>query len=71
MNSRIEYLHRSKRGYEISEQYSDEWLMFNASNGNVVERKMLEDEYTMLCTLKWIYFKQVKVLKELEQMKEK
>lgn len=45
--------------------------MFNVSDGSVVQRKILEDEYTMLATLQWIYFKQVKNLKELEQIKNK
>lgn len=69
MNARIEYLHRAKSGYEVEKKYEDDWLMFNASNGNVMERKILENEYTMLGTLKWIYFMQVKNLKELEQIK--
>ena len=71
VNSRIESLHRTKRGYEVPEKFSDDWLMFNASSGNILCRKMLEEEYTMLKTLHWIYYMQVKNLKELEEIKKK
>lgn len=55
----------------MPEKFSDDWLMFNASSGNILCRKMLEEEYTMLKTLHWIYYMQVKNLKELEEIKKK
>ena len=42
--------------------------MFAVSDGNILVKEKLENEYTTLEVLKLMYFKQVKTLKELEAM---
>jgi len=43
--------------------------MFAISDGDIFKIEKLNNEYTTLETLKLMYFKQVKTLKELEGMK--
>ena len=40
--------------------------MFAVSDGDILVKEKLENEYTTLEVLKLMYFKQVKTLKELE-----
>lgn len=42
--------------------------MFIASDGDCFKREKIENEYSTLETLKLIYFKQVKTLKEMESI---
>lgn len=44
-------------------------MMFAISDGDIIKQRIIENEYTTLETLKLMYFKQVKTLKELEGMK--
>ena len=43
-------------------------MMFIASDGDIFKREKLEQEYSTLETLKLIYLKQVKTLKEMESL---
>lgn len=45
--------------------------MFAISDGDVFKREKIESEYGTLETLKLMYFKQVKTLKELEGLDKK
>jgi len=69
VTSRIEHLHKSKQGYSVPDNYNLGWMMFAISDGDIIKQRIIENEYTTLETLKLMYFKQVKTLKELEGMK--
>jgi len=45
--------------------------MFAIGDGDIIKQKIIENEYTTLETLKLMYFRQVKTLKELESIKTK
>jgi hypothetical protein len=48
-----------------------DWLFFAISEGDIIKQRIIEEEYSTLETLKLMYFKQVKTLKELEAMQSK
>ena len=45
--------------------------MFAISDGDIIQREKIENEFSTLEVLKLMYFKQVKTLKELEGMEQK
>ena len=53
------------------QEYSLEWLLFAIADGDIFKIEKLDAEYSTLETLKLMYFKQVKTLKELESIEKR
>ena len=68
VSAQIDHLNKSRSRYEVPSEYTLDWTMFAVSDGNILVKEKLENEYTTLEVLKLMYFKQVKTLKELEAM---
>ena len=64
-------MNKSRGGYSVPDTFSLEWLMFAIADGDVFTLEHIADKYSTLETLKLMYFKQVKTLKELESIERK
>ena len=71
VGQQIDRLNETRGGYNIPQEYSLEWLMFAIADGDVFTLEHIGQNYSTLETLKLMYFKQVKTLKELEGIKKR